>query len=1676
LLDVQALNGGRRFLTKRRAIALLLQLAILASAAFLAAAPALLASRTAAAATTADWPTFLHDPARSAATTDNGLTAANAGQLRQLFAAKLGGPIAASPAIVNGTAYVGSWDGYEYAINAGTGAVAWKTNLGLTNDPPCHPPTLGVTSSAAVINGVVYVGGGDSFWYALNASNGAVLWKVFTGDNTQAGAHYNWSSPLISGNFAYIGIASNCDAPLVQGQLLKVDLTTHQVVGTANMVNNGEVGGGIWTSPTLDAATNTIFVTTGTINLFSQKNAQAIVAINATNMTIRDAYQVPFAEAVSDSDWGNTPTLTVDSNGRKLVSASNKNGILYTFDRANLAQGPVWKSQIAYGGDCPTCGDGSISSAAFANGTLYQAAGSTTINGEGHKGSVRAFNPGTGTVLWQHPTEEAVLGSIAWSNGLLVVPQLGTLEVLDAATGNSLWTWKLTTQVYAAPVVYNGRVYVGALDGNLYAFSPVAAIVPPPDPNCPVNFTCQDVGKPGVAGSELTNADGSITFKASGPGARGVADEMRIATTPVTGDFQVKLDLLSATGGAINGYQAPQVGIMIRETNDPGSPYYTDLSDPTYPAENQTQPNFIAFFRDRFNVQTTELTQNYPTPYPRWVMIQRHGDEFRTLDSADGTNWTLIGGTIHRVVMRSTLMVGYGISAGTHTAVETATFKGLQIGPITQNTFKNQPTSHACPSAWSCLDVGAGSPIGDQQLNNGTWTISGTSSGIAGSSDSFHFVYQKMPGDGTITGRLTSLGNSNAAAQAALVMRKDTTQGSPFYGIVNTVSNGAEVVWREHANLDVTRLPIPITVTMPEYLQIARYTDTAHGPTQVYYSALTSTDGTNWNQVPGSTIALDLGANPVAGMGGSSLVNRGSNPSTWTNVAVSGTRIRPPGICPDNFTCQDIGTGFAPSSQLYNPNNGQWNVDAGGTDMWDVYDQFHLASQPMPGDGSVSARVVSIGTTAGEWAKEGVMLRSSNDPQAPYYGVFVTKQHGVQAQWRTAQGAITNAVTGPASAAPLFVLAARWTDTRAGGLTYYTGYTSTDGQNWTVIPNSTVPLNMPGTLLSGIANDSYDQAKTAAIVMDSVTQYPSAPKPPGVCPSAWQCDDIGGAAPPGTQDVDANGVWTANVGGGDIWDVSDQFHLISQPLNGDGKLSARLVSATNAGPWAKDGVMLRGGTDPGAPYYGIFVTPANGSVIQYRATQGAATQQISLAGAAPMYLQVSRFTDSGGTQFLAAATSPDGVTWTTVPNSTVNMTLPAQVLAGLAGDSYNQGVAATITWDHVVLSTTVTPPPGACPTGYSCSDVGGAQPPGTQSLNGTTLTVGGGGGDIWDVSDQFRFVQQSLAGDGTVSASVANQTATDPWAKAGVMLRSSLVAGAPYYAALRSPGHGYFIQYRSTLNGTSSQRAIPGAPAYLRVARWTDTSGAQPVTWLTAYTSPDGNAWTAVPGTTISLPLTGALLAGFAVTSHSQGNLSSVDFGTPAVATGSTQPPGVCPAAYTCTDVGGAQPPGNQALSGGTWTVGGGGGDIWGTGDQFHLVSQSRATDGSVTVQLTAQGNTNAWAKAGVVARDSLATDAAYYGVFVTPGNGVVVQWRAADAAGSSNIKIAGAVPTWLRITRTGTSFTAFTSADGVTWTAVAGSTMTLAPLGGTLVEGLAVTSHDVNQVCNVTAPTFTIS
>ena len=549
---------------------------------FAVAAALLLVSTMAATVRTAtaapaqdDWTTALHDPERTGASADTTIASGTASGLTKLWTVKTGGPVAATPTVVSGVAYFGSWDGYEYAVQTATGTVLWKTYLGVTTaTQPCNPQAAGISSPASVQGGVVYVGGGDAYWYALNAATGAVMWRVLVGNPSGSGydGHYNWSGPLLYNGFAYIGVASFGDCPLVQGQLLKVSLSTHTIVNTTNLVPNGQIGGGIWTMPALDPATNTIYFGTGTETTPTEQHAQALVAVDAGSMAITDHWKLPETEAVYDSDFGTSTTLFTDATGRQDLALINKNGYAYAFNRTSLSSGPIWQQSIAIGGDCPTCGQSSVSSGAFGGGTLLMAGGSGVINGVGYPGTVRALNPATGAYLWQHAAPGNVIGALAYDNGMVFDGGGSVLEVLDAQTGQRLYSYDTGSQIYAGPSIAEGMVFTGNTAGVVTAFGlPSSPTLLRLTRICPSGFTCQDIGSPTPAGTEQDSA-GAWTVTAGGGGVAGTSDGFRLMSEPTNGDSQVTAEITPPPAGPDT-----QAGLMIRQSNDPGSPYYAVL-------------------------------------------------------------------------------------------------------------------------------------------------------------------------------------------------------------------------------------------------------------------------------------------------------------------------------------------------------------------------------------------------------------------------------------------------------------------------------------------------------------------------------------------------------------------------------------------------------------------------------------------------------------------------------------------------------------------------------------------------------------------------------------------------------------------------------------------------------------------------------------------------------------------------------------------------------------------------------------------------------------------------------------------------------------------------------------------------------------------------------------------
>jgi len=323
---------------------------------------------------------------------------------------------------------------------------------------------------------VLYVGGGDSKVYALNAQTGAVLWSHSVGSNPD---HFLYSSPAVYGNSVYIGVASFGDCPLVVGQLLQLNRSTGALQHVINLVPDGCVGAGVWGSPTIDGAAGTIYFTTGTpdpCGASGPKLAPAVVEVRASDLALLGSWVVPEADQQIDPDFGSTPTLftgVIGGQSTGLVGAINKNGIFYAFRRDAVTAGPVWQTRIANGGGNPLTGDGDAASGAWDGTTLYVGGDLTNIGVEGCAGSLNALDPSNGTFKWQHCfTDGFVLGGVTGTaGGVVAVGEGNNIAVLSAADGTSAYTFTGAGTFLGPPSIANGVLYEGDTSGNLYALT-----------------------------------------------------------------------------------------------------------------------------------------------------------------------------------------------------------------------------------------------------------------------------------------------------------------------------------------------------------------------------------------------------------------------------------------------------------------------------------------------------------------------------------------------------------------------------------------------------------------------------------------------------------------------------------------------------------------------------------------------------------------------------------------------------------------------------------------------------------------------------------------------------------------------------------------------------------------------------------------------------------------------------------------------------------------------------------------------------------------------------------------------------------------------------------------------------------------------------------------------------
>jgi hypothetical protein len=289
-----------------------------------------------------------------------------------------------------------------FAFNAVSGAPVWAKAIGYRSS--CF--NVGIGSTPAISGTQVVVGednaASNPAYHGIDTVSGTMVW---TNTMSVGASGFPWASAFLYNNKAYVGISSRCDNPSVRGELRAVDMSTGNTVGSTFFVNAGERGGGIWNSAALSPDGSKIAVGTGEdYSCSACTYTRAMVSVDTSSMSILGFHQEPSPN--QDLDFGTTPVIFHDNQGRTLVGAGHKNGTFYVYDLNNVSAGAIW-----------TRGGGTSVGLMPAYDPDFGSGGTLFIVNS----SITAVDPANGGVRWGPVSIGGSHGNIAIANGLIFV-------------------------------------------------------------------------------------------------------------------------------------------------------------------------------------------------------------------------------------------------------------------------------------------------------------------------------------------------------------------------------------------------------------------------------------------------------------------------------------------------------------------------------------------------------------------------------------------------------------------------------------------------------------------------------------------------------------------------------------------------------------------------------------------------------------------------------------------------------------------------------------------------------------------------------------------------------------------------------------------------------------------------------------------------------------------------------------------------------------------------------------------------------------------------------------------------------------------------------------------------------------------------------------------------------
>ncbi|MGS0743599.1 outer membrane protein assembly factor BamB family protein [Glaciimonas sp. GG7] len=452
-----------------------------------------------------------------------------------------------APIVVNGVMFLTTSYNYVYAIDAVTGQEFWhyKHKMGPVTTFCCGPNNRGV----AVSDGKLYMGTLDSKLIALDTKTGKLLWETEIADPEKG--YSETMAPTVAdgkvligtngGEYGIRGFVKAFDAATgklvwtfytipekghegvwattdATGRDMHRDIAAEKVAFAKKSDFHETLGGGVWTTPAIDRATNTVFFVVGnpSPDLYGAERpgdnlyTDSLVAIDLSTGKYKWHSQY-IAHDVWDLDAVSPPILVdvKDKNGKMIpgVIHGGKTGHVYVHDRSNgnlirfsdamVPQENMWTLPTATGARMLPGANGGVEWSPMAynagarltyalnlnqpmtyqvdgsnypNGKLWLGGAFKNAAGEEQSGNVTAVNIDTGKIAWQTKTAQPMIGGALATAGNLVFAGEGNglFNAYDAKTGKVLWQYQCGAGVNAPPVSYmvNGKQYIAVAAGG----------------------------------------------------------------------------------------------------------------------------------------------------------------------------------------------------------------------------------------------------------------------------------------------------------------------------------------------------------------------------------------------------------------------------------------------------------------------------------------------------------------------------------------------------------------------------------------------------------------------------------------------------------------------------------------------------------------------------------------------------------------------------------------------------------------------------------------------------------------------------------------------------------------------------------------------------------------------------------------------------------------------------------------------------------------------------------------------------------------------------------------------------------------------------------------------------------------------------------------------------------